>query len=456
MADTVGTIVSFLKAKGLPGAAIAAILGNMQTESSFSTSALNGQEGAIGLIQWEGGRRSALQQFAASQGKSETDLNTQLNFLWHELTTSYVGVLNQMKSAHDPGQAAAIWDAQYEVSSGSSRQQRINNALAFAKNGLSGVGIAQSSGGGGGGGGAVGTAVANSVALTPQQQKDALQSGAGPLYALAQAVPELAGLIATAISKGQSATEFQNSVTNSKWYKTHSDAVRSAITLQKSDPATYAANRAKELVRVQNMATSLGVNLGHDALGNMTNAALMNGWDDATLQKQLGSQFDRNGKLGGKASQIYDQLAQSAQLYGQGDTWGDQTLRYRTQQVLGGGVDINTYLEQMKTTAKAMYPGLSAQIDQGLTVHDVAAPYLSSMANLLEVNPTTLGLDNPLVKKALQGTGAVAKGQVPTAMPLWQFEQQVKSDPKWQFTKNAMADTASTLTQLGKQWGMES
>ena len=86
--SNLATIVSFFKSKGLPDYLIAGIVGNLSVESGFSPTAYNAGEGAIGLAQWEGGRRTALQQWAAAHGGTETDLQMQLSFLWHEMNTT--------------------------------------------------------------------------------------------------------------------------------------------------------------------------------------------------------------------------------------------------------------------------------------------------------------------------------------------------------------------------------
>lgn len=124
-------IANFLASKGLRPAAIAGILGNFKIESGLSPTSQNPNEGAIGLAQWEGGRRARLQAFAASQGTTETDLNTQLNFFWNELNSSYPTALNALRLTNDPAQAATIVDAQYEISSGSARQARIDAAQGY-------------------------------------------------------------------------------------------------------------------------------------------------------------------------------------------------------------------------------------------------------------------------------------------------------------------------------------
>lgn len=77
-----------LIARGFNPAQAAALTGNMQQESNFSTGALNPGEGAFGLIQWRNERRDNLNNFAAAQGKSPTDLGVQLDFVKHEMATT--------------------------------------------------------------------------------------------------------------------------------------------------------------------------------------------------------------------------------------------------------------------------------------------------------------------------------------------------------------------------------
>ncbi|MEU4344870.1 phage tail tip lysozyme [Nocardia sp. NPDC023852] len=82
-------IYRYLRDKyGLTHNEATAILGNMQTESSFNTAAYNAGEGAIGLIQWEGGRDDALRAFAGSR---VGDWKAQVDFMMHEAATSEKG-----------------------------------------------------------------------------------------------------------------------------------------------------------------------------------------------------------------------------------------------------------------------------------------------------------------------------------------------------------------------------
>lgn len=129
MASNQEYVYQALKGAGLPPVGIAGVMGNIQVESGFDPSRQNSGEGAIGLAQWEGSRRTALQAFAASRSKSESDLDTQIMFLIQEAKNR--GNWDAMSKMTDARQAAAYWDSAFEVSSGSSRGERESLAEQF-------------------------------------------------------------------------------------------------------------------------------------------------------------------------------------------------------------------------------------------------------------------------------------------------------------------------------------
>ena len=59
-------------------------------------------------------------------------------------------------------------------------------------------------------------------------------------------------------------------------------------------------------------------------------------------------------------------------------------------------------------------------------------------------------MNDNLLKQGLQGTDPTK----PAAMPLWQFEKQVRQDPRWAVSKDAMDSLSNTGTQILKQWGL--
>jgi Rod binding domain-containing protein len=460
MASILQTIVQYFESKGLSANAIAGIVGNFQVESGLDTGAANSSEGAIGLGQWEGSRRTALQQFASAHGTSETDLGTQLAFAWQEMNQR--GLVQQLNSASSPGQAADLWDQKFEVSAGTTRAQREGYANQYATSGSLPAGGAEVASGNTSYALTMGTGSAVPT-LTAAQKREALQSGAGDLYSLATAVPELSNLINTAITKGWTATEFQNAVTNSAWYKTHSDTLRQSIALKVSDPATYARNLQAASDHVGAIAHQLGVGTGAATRG-IALQYIQNGWNDEQLTQYLGNANNHlfwSGQSGamGTALNKYTQIASD---YGVGVTGA--TLQWWARKTAVGLATEDQFVKQMEQTAASVYPGLKDQLVSGQTTKQLADPYVQQMAQTLELDPNTIKWSqDPLIKRALQTystpstpAAAGAKPAAPTppgTTPLWQFEQQLRSDPRWQLTNNAKQATASMLTQLGNEWG---
>lgn len=130
-------IVTQLRARGFNNAAIGAITGNMSVETggSFSTTAYNPGEGAIGWCQWEKGRRLALQAYARAHGSTETDPAMQFGYMMQELHSAFAHVYLQMQALPNTSggasYGAAVWDAQYEISSGEARDERKSRAVAI-------------------------------------------------------------------------------------------------------------------------------------------------------------------------------------------------------------------------------------------------------------------------------------------------------------------------------------
>jgi len=99
----------YLTKQGLTPAQAAGVIGNLQQESGLDPHAPGG-----GLAQWIGGRWDELVRFASRQGADPNSAPLQVEYLWHELTTSERGALLALKRATTPRQAARVFSEQYE------------------------------------------------------------------------------------------------------------------------------------------------------------------------------------------------------------------------------------------------------------------------------------------------------------------------------------------------------
>jgi hypothetical protein len=75
------------------------------------------------------------------------------------------------------------------------------------------------------------------------------------------------------------------------------------------------------------------------------------------------------------------------------------------------------------------------------------------MSNILEIDPNTIGLNDVYVNQALTGLNAEGK---PSTKPLWQFEQDLRKDPRWNFTKNAQDSLMNTTRKVLQDFGLVS
>ena len=66
-----------------------------------------------GLVQWDN-RRGALKKFAESKGRSWSDLETQLDFIVHELETTEAGAFKKLGEAKTLAKKALVFGDEYE------------------------------------------------------------------------------------------------------------------------------------------------------------------------------------------------------------------------------------------------------------------------------------------------------------------------------------------------------
>lgn len=110
---------SFFVANGYTPAGAAGLTGNFMWESDGSGGNIipNGNPsggGSYGIAQWLGGRLTNMRAFVAAEGKDPSTLGGQLDFVLHELNTSYPTVAQHVKPDTDPVDAADYVMTYYE------------------------------------------------------------------------------------------------------------------------------------------------------------------------------------------------------------------------------------------------------------------------------------------------------------------------------------------------------
>lgn len=109
-------IWNYFKKQGFSDAGTAGIMANLYHESGYKAEQrqLGGGPGR-GLAQWEGPRFTALQNFARDRSKPWTDMQTQLDFIMHEMKTNHnASFIEHFKSSTRAYDSAAKFENEFE------------------------------------------------------------------------------------------------------------------------------------------------------------------------------------------------------------------------------------------------------------------------------------------------------------------------------------------------------
>jgi len=68
----------------------------------------------------------------------------------------------------------------------------------------------------------------------------------------------------------------------------------------------------------------------------------------------------------------------------------------------------------------------------------------------LELDPDSVDFSDPMLRKAMQYT---LDGK-PAVMPLWQWEQELRKDARWQYTDQARESTYNAIYQVKTDMGL--
>lgn len=280
---------------------------------------------------------------------------------------------------------------------------------------------------------------------------DQLRSQYPMVAALLESVPDLKTIEQQAVNQQWTEDKIISAVQNSNWYKTHSETARNLIANMNLDPATYNQNVTNLEASIKQMMAQLGASMTQGQLQQFAVDAMMGGYDQnqAVLDQKF-AQFVKptsGNHFGGQAGSAEDQIRQGMRDLGVFIPEGQ--LDTQIQQIIGGQSSVQSVLAQLRTQAASMYPAYASQINSGMNTSDIASPFISRAQQLLEMGPGEMNIQTPLIKQALQFT----QDGKPTAMPMYNFEQAVRQDPRWLSTDNAQDSFMSNAHRVLQDFG---
>ena len=324
---------------------------------------------------------------------------------------------------------------------------------------------------------------------TPEQVKQDFMDKYAVQAAFLASVPEFAqkgGLLDQAIAGNWSASKWKQAYQSSQWFQTNGATYATEEQDRLTSPGTYAANYNNLLDQMALTAKAEGIDIsgfgGHitadqakamDPNSNPVAKLLQNYYTSAVPSNVLTTYLAKNGQIAmanGSAQGTLATTATSLRNYASqmgvasqflSPTWsnaaGQQVAGsdYFTSAALAAEQGLTTadsVQANMRNVAANIYKPFAQQIKDGYSVSDLASPYTSAVANLLEVSPTSVDLGattgyGSLVTKALQGDGT-------NPMNLDAFTTQVKQQPQWLNTQNARDSLMGTASTMLRNFGL--
>jgi hypothetical protein len=185
------------------------------------------------------------------------------------------------------------------------------------------------------------------------------------------------------------------------------------------------------------------------------------GWsrnDNRGLKVWLATQFGKQAAdpesdltPGGALLDVERTLSDAVREYGltRDSDWASRTA----QQILNpdSNYDEDDAWNELIAEAESKYPVFAGRLSKDRSVRDLASGYIGELSQMLELrDPSSVDLNDPLLKRAF--TSLDEKNQ-PRLMPLWEFNQQIKKDERWQLTNNALNTYSSIGSDLARMMG---
>jgi hypothetical protein len=118
--------------------------------------------------------------------------------------------------------------------------------------------------------------------------------------------------------------------------------------------------------------------------------------------------------------------------------------------LISGTTNAEDIDNELQKQAMSMFPGLTNQLSQGLTLRAAADPWLTAIANTWEVDPNSLELNNDFVQRALNYTDE--KGGVST-MNLYETKKMARRSGNFDYTSTAKEEKTGIANTILRDFG---
>lgn len=283
-----------------------------------------------------------------------------------------------------------------------------------------------------------------------------LNENYGLSAAFLESDPELANLYSEAVANSWSTDQFQAALQATDWWKNNSDSARQILAEKQTNPAQYQQDMNNKVAELTEQATKLGVHLSTTSMQSLASLALVTNMNTAQIDGYMSKylQLSQQGHFAGYAGQIELGVREYARDMGIPVT--DDYVNNQVTSIVAGTNSLQAVRAHIQTLAEQTFPAYADMIKDGMTVGAIAAPYLATQAKIWELDPNKIDLFDPTLRSAItkMTTSSPTQDAIPQQVPLYQFETQLRQDPRWLKTNNARESINAAAGQVLSDMGL--
>lgn len=292
--------------------------------------------------------------------------------------------------------------------------------------------------------------------LKPDRLSEAeLAADYGYALQVINADPEIKALFDQAVKEQWTPARFTAGLKNTNWYRNNSEYAREAFILRSMGGADWEEAQNNARMAVQQAATASGAQLSPEQVQALALRYINEGWDrpgrEMLLNRALSEDIvpGATGTFRGMAGNIADSLRQEA--FENGITYDTGFFQSAARSVNSGLSTLEDWQRDIREKAASLYPVFQNQIRSGVTVRQLASPYINLMSQTLEIDPNRITLEDPYIRSAL---GGFDDGGNPVATNLWDFQKKLRNDPRWMNTLQANNEIATMADRVMQMFGL--
>jgi len=311
-----------------------------------------------------------------------------------------------------------------------------------------------------------------------QQREEALSIAGGEDFTLPETifnnVPSLKNILERYVAEDWTPDKLRKAIRDDVWFRKNSAEIKQRYvqlfnyedlvkTGQAEGKTKYEQDIAKLERQIADKARTLGSGIASDpekiklVARNMyiTNQGID---DPMTVDFIAAAIRPITSTIGGVATQTYSGQAlkdyQAIQSIARSNGFrvkdivpGGVNERQILEGIATGRIDPNRIAQDARILAQQGQPQYVRDLlSQGYNLDQVYAPYRQTMANLLEINPDEIDLNDQTLRSAITDKGD---------MNIYDFKKTLKNDNRWQYTENAKQEVSDMTLKILRDFGLQ-